>query len=54
MWTAATTTTPETLAALEKEQARLAANSAQALRALKTRAIAEQTGRLSCIAIHSN
>jgi hypothetical protein len=43
MWTAATTTTPETLAALEKEQARLAANSAQALRALKTRAIAEQT-----------
>ncbi|KAJ7775864.1 hypothetical protein B0H14DRAFT_3894401 [Mycena olivaceomarginata] len=43
IWTAATTTTPETLAALEKEQARLAANSAQALRALKTRAIAEQT-----------
>jgi hypothetical protein len=31
------------LEALEKEQARLAANSAQALRALKTRAIAEQT-----------
>ncbi|KAJ7817191.1 hypothetical protein B0H14DRAFT_2602194 [Mycena olivaceomarginata] len=42
IWTAATTTTPKKLAAREKEQARLAANCAQARRAQKKRAMAEQ------------
>ncbi|KAJ7363877.1 hypothetical protein DFH08DRAFT_798340 [Mycena albidolilacea] len=43
IWTAATTTTPETLAAREKEQAQIAANCAQAWRAQKKRAMAEQS-----------
>lgn len=43
IWTAATTTTPKTLAAREKEQARLAANCAQTRRAQKKRAMAEQS-----------
>lgn len=43
IWTAATTTTSETLAAHEKEQVRLAANCALALRAQKKRAMAEQS-----------
>jgi hypothetical protein len=43
IWTAATTTTPKTLAAREKEQARLAANCAQTRQAQKKRAMAEQS-----------